>query len=87
MDFAAANPDARFHWKAQTWVSHKQDGIVDLLLLVDGREAPVIENKVGATVRRHDSLNSEPTPEAENQAAAVCGPANQLAHLIQRVEA
>ena len=44
-------PSAPLRWHTQIRVRHRQDGIVDLLLLVDGKEAIVIENKIGAVVR------------------------------------
>jgi hypothetical protein len=51
--FAESRPTVEFHWAIQVSVCHEQRGIADLLLLVDGKEAIVIENKIGAAVREH----------------------------------
>jgi hypothetical protein len=61
LDFANAIPVAQLRWVTQIGVRHRQGGIVDLLLLVDGQEAIVIENKIGAMVRAHKDELAEPT--------------------------
>lgn len=54
LSFVAGKPDADLKWVTQRGVREGQNaGIVDLLLLVDGRERLVVETKVGAAVRGH----------------------------------
>lgn len=54
LSFIAGKPDACLEWVTQRGVREGPNaGVVDLLLLVDGRERLVVETKVGAAVRGH----------------------------------
>ena len=59
LDFVGAQPTAPIRWATQVGVRHRQGGIADLLLLVDGKEAIIVENRIGAVVRRHEEDAAE----------------------------
>lgn len=68
-------PDARLTWVTQ----HRIDGgkgIIDLLLLVEGKPAIVVENKVGAPVRHH--ANGDDGEEPDGPLPAPSPDGNQL---------
>jgi hypothetical protein len=48
LSFIASIPDASFDWQTQVHVHHVSDGILDVLLRIDGRDVIIIENKIAA---------------------------------------
>jgi hypothetical protein len=55
-----------FRWVTQIRVRYRQGGIADLLLLVGGKEAIVIESKIGAMVSTHEDDLAVSTDSEEN---------------------
>ena len=54
LDFTVQRPNATLEWVTQRRIKYKdKDGILDLLLLIDGQEAIVVENKIGAIIQDH----------------------------------
>lgn len=62
LEFRARLPDAGLRWVTQFRIEGGK-GIIDLLLLVEGRPAIVVENKVGAPVRRHANGDDGEEPD------------------------
>jgi len=56
--FVECRTALELRWVSQSRVKHQQSGVVDILLLVDGCEALVVENKIGAPVKKHQSVVS-----------------------------
>ena len=75
LKYIEASPSSALRWTTQIGVRHRQAGIVDLLLRVDGQEAIVIENKIGALVRAHDEDGDR---DAEPPIGDATADANQL---------
>jgi hypothetical protein len=63
LEFLGRFPEAPFRWATQVGVRHHQGGVLDLLLLVDGKEAIIVENKIGAVVREHKTGLAESDEE------------------------
>jgi len=69
-EFVETRPKASLKWSTQVGALHGLTrGIMDLVLIVDGREAVVVESKIGAPVRSRrpepDDLNSDSTDSEE----------------------
>ena len=77
--FTGTKPDAELKWVTQRRIRHDAFGILDMLLLVDGREAIVVENKIAAPVRPHGSTTQSAELEPHGVAKPpVVADANQL---------
>ncbi len=75
LSFMESKPDAGLEWTTQRGVKGGRNaGVVDMLLLVDGRERLVVENKVGAAVREYSATPYDEDAEQE----VIVADANQL---------
>lgn len=66
-------PAARFRWETQRGV---KGGRVDILLVIDGHPCVIVENKIGALVRRHEPVEELEDLDPTRSVVAVDG--NQM---------
>jgi hypothetical protein len=62
MRLVESNPNSTLKWATQYRMTFNQEGIIDVLLRVDGEEVLVVENKIGAGIGVKNSIKVTEAP-------------------------